>query len=167
LHNIRDSLLRLELPGFHIDAKLISEVVISTEKFTQDIIDVRNTLRENLSYRETLSYRDKTPSYREILSQKTSFYDIIRGANIKKSWSALNILLLRHIPDKRMLIKSVNDFIRLDDFYSKLAQRNSYIYSCIRNNHLIDDNDFLKLNKKCLELSEDALEKIDWSTYIK
>jgi hypothetical protein len=64
------------------------------------------------------------------------------------------------------MVASINDYIRLDDFFSKLAQLNSYIDSCFENNHLIDNLALLKLNKKCLDLAEDALEKIDWSVYI-
>ncbi len=65
------------------------------------------------------------------------------------------------IREKRGMINNINDYIRMDDFYSKLAERNSYI----RNNQAINDIEVVKLNKKCLELVEDALEKVDWSRY--
>jgi hypothetical protein len=67
--------------------------------------------------------------------------------------------------DKRRMISSVNDYTRVDDFYSKLVERNLYLMNVIANQP-IDDIALLKLNKKCLELAEDVLEKIDWSRYI-
>jgi hypothetical protein len=70
------------------------------------------------------------------------------------------------VRNKRRIISSINDYIRIDDFYSKLAERNSYIQNTMENNHLIDNIALLKLNKKCLELAENVLEKIDWSVYI-
>ena len=65
----------------------------------------------------------------------------------------------------RAIITSINDYMRIDDFYSKLAERNSYIENTTRNNRLIDNIILFKLNKKCLDLAEEALTKIDWSTY--
>ena len=62
--------------------------------------------------------------------------------------------------DKRILTNEINDYLRVDDFYSKLAERNSYI-----NKGVIDDIVLKKLNKECLDLAEAALEKIDWSKY--
>jgi len=60
------------------------------------------------------------------------------------------------------LIHEINDYLRVEDFYLKLAERNSYI----DNKKAIDDIALLKLNKKCLDLAEDALAKIDWSKYM-
>jgi hypothetical protein len=59
---------------------------------------------------------------------------------------------------KNEVISEINDYVRVDDFYSKLAERNDYIGA-------IDDTALKKLNKECLDLAEAALEKIDWSKY--
>jgi hypothetical protein len=67
--------------------------------------------------------------------------------------------------DKRRLINDIKDYIRVDDFYSKLIERDSYIRDKRNNTQDIDDIVLMKLNKKCLDLAEDALEKIDWSKY--
>ncbi|HEY7082590.1 MAG TPA: hypothetical protein VH500_23105 [Nitrososphaeraceae archaeon] len=61
----------------------------------------------------------------------------------------------------RKTISDTNDYLRIDDFYSKLVERNS----CIKNNQVIDDSVLEKLNRQCLELAENALEKVDWSKY--
>jgi hypothetical protein len=52
----------------------------------------------------------------------------------------------------------INDYVRVDDFYLNLTERNSYI-----NKGGIDNTELKKLNERCLELAQDALEKIDWS----
>jgi hypothetical protein len=67
---------------------------------------------------------------------------------------------------KHRIFNNMHDYVRIDDFYSKLTERQRYLISCIKNKHLIDDIALLKLNKKCLELAEEALTKIDWSKYI-
>jgi hypothetical protein len=61
----------------------------------------------------------------------------------------------------RKIIRDINDYIHVDDFYSKLVERNSYI----KNNQVIDDSELVELNRQCLELAENALEKVDWSRY--
>ena len=95
----------------------------------------------------------------ETLSARKIFFD--------KYWKELSGFKRYSVPIeyKHRMIRNVNDYIRIDDFYSKLAERNSYINSCIENKHLIDDTALLKINKKCLELAEEVLEKIDWSRY--
>jgi hypothetical protein len=104
---------------------------------------------------------------RQCLSNKQIFND--------KYWTEKSLLYFTELPKSYCLdiiamegykkIISINDYICINDFYSKLAERNSYINSCIENKHLIDDTALLKINKKCLELAEDALTKIDWSIY--
>lgn len=64
------------------------------------------------------------------------------------------------IKHKTEIIYEINDYLRVDDFYSKLAERNSYIKSAS-----IDDTALVKLNKECLDLAEYALKLIDWSKY--
>jgi hypothetical protein len=61
---------------------------------------------------------------------------------------------------KSEVINEMNDYVRIDDFYSNLAERSSYIIK-----GKIDNTKLMKLNEKCLELAEDALEIIDWSKY--
>jgi len=63
--------------------------------------------------------------------------------------------------DNRNLIREINDYIRVDGFYSKLVERNSYI----QNNSVINDFTLAELNRKCLELADDALTKVNWSKY--
>ena len=116
-----------------------------------EIIYVRKTLRINLSDKDLSS--DHTWTFNILDTEHHRVMKLIDKIFYAPVWA------------KHKLIKSVNDYTRIDDFYSKLAQRNSYIRSCIVNNYLIDDNDLLKLNKKCLELAEEVLEKIDWSRY--
>jgi hypothetical protein len=54
----------------------------------------------------------------------------------------------------------INDYLRVDDFYLKVAERDSYI-----NKGGIDNIELKELNERCLELARNALEKIDWSKY--
>jgi len=49
----------------------------------------------------------------------------------------------------------INDYLHLDDFYSKLAERNSYIKKSG-----IDNTELMKLKERCLELAQDTLEKL-------
>jgi hypothetical protein len=44
----------------------------------------------------------------------------------------------------RKTISDTNDYTRIDDFYSKLVERNSYI----KNNQAIDDSSLAKLNRQ-------------------
>lgn len=116
---------------------------------TQEMMDVRKALRETFSNKKIFSDKywttKRLPSY--------------------KYWTTRLLLptyasALLPITDKRRVVSDITDYMRIDDFYSKLAERNSSI-----NNNQIDDIALVKLNKKCLELVEDALEKIDWSKY--
>jgi hypothetical protein len=59
------------------------------------------------------------------------------------------------------LLTNVKDYIIVDDFYSKLGERDDYI----RKNQ-DTEIDLAEQNKRTLELAEDALEKIDWSKYM-
>jgi hypothetical protein len=54
----------------------------------------------------------------------------------------------------------IDDYLRVDDFYSKLAERNSYI-----NSGNTDDIALKKLNNECLDLAEVGLKIIDWGKY--
>ena len=67
---------------------------------------------------------------------------------------------LKVLKRKSKIISEMNDYLRIDDFYSKLAERNSYI-----NSGSIDDSILKELNRQCLDMVEDALEKIDWHKY--
>jgi hypothetical protein len=103
----------------------------------------------------------KTLSNKKIFSDKYWTTDQLSG---NKHWVDLSPSFYRiPITNKHRIIssRSINDYIRIDDFYTKLDERNSYI----ENNQTIDDIALLKLNKKCLELAEEALMKIDWSIY--
>ncbi len=102
---------------------------------TQEMMDVRKALRETLSNKTFKSHGSR-------LLLPTDTYALLPI-------------------DKRRVVSDINDYMHIDDFYSKLAERNSYI----NNNQAIDELALVKLNKKCLELVEDALEKIDWSKY--
>jgi len=66
---------------------------------------------------------------------------------------------LKMLKRKSKIISEMNDYLRVDDFYSKLAERNSYI------NSGNDDSVLKDLNKQCLDMVEDALEKVDWHKY--
>ena len=63
--------------------------------------------------------------------------------------------------DSHEIIREPDDYIRIDDFYSKLVERDSYI----KNNQVIDDFTLAELNRQCLELADNALEKVDWNKY--
>jgi hypothetical protein len=112
----------------------------------QEMMDVRRGFKDNILNKHVFSDRwwQKSPSelkkYYKSKSDRVTYY-AIRG--------------------NRNPIKDINDYIRIDDFYSKLRERNSYI----DNSQPIDDIALLKLNKNCLDLAEGALEKIDWSKY--
>jgi len=67
----------------------------------------------------------------------------------------------RYIKDKHKIFRETNGYIRIDDFYSKLVERDSYI----KNSQVINDFTLAELNRQCLELAEDALLKIDCSKY--
>jgi hypothetical protein len=111
---------------------------------TQEMMDVRKGLKDSLSNEKI--YRVSNNGWPR------------RGVVIIALWWWLKPLY----KDKRRIINDIKDYICIDDFYSKLAERNSYINDNVGN---IDDIVLLKLNKKCLGLAEDALEKIDWSKY--
>lgn len=61
----------------------------------------------------------------------------------------------------RKIFREVNDYRRIDDFYSKLADR----YLEMKPNPAIDDFRLAELNRQCLKLAENALEKVDWNKY--
>ena len=63
--------------------------------------------------------------------------------------------------NKHKVIREINDYIRVDDFYTKLAKRNSEI----KKNPTIENFELKQLNWQCLDLAENALTKIDWSKY--
>jgi hypothetical protein len=58
---------------------------------------------------------------------------------------------------KAGIIINVNDYVIIDDFYTNLKERNSYI----------DNNQgvLVKQNEDCLRLAKKVLEEIDWNKY--
>jgi hypothetical protein len=108
---------------------------------TQEMIVVRKELRESLSNSEIFSDEYWTTP---------AFFGRARRRYLPPP----------SVEQKRRRISNINDYMRIDDFYSILAERNSYIQ-----NQALDGAALVKLNKKCLELAENALEKIDWSKY--
>ena len=74
--------------------------------------------------------------------------------------------------DKSRLFKDMNDYLRINDFYSKSKERYlkskerySYRDGIFVSEQTIDDIALMKLNKECLELAEDALKNVNWSKY--
>lgn len=61
---------------------------------------------------------------------------------------------------KRQDIQYVGDYLLIDDFYSELRRRNSYLRDSI-----VDEAKVIKLNKTCLEAAEKTLKDIDWNKY--
>ena len=92
-----------------------------------------------------------------LLGQGTLEDTISRESFAKKGQYRGHLKMLKR---KSKIISEMNDYLRIDDFYSKLAERNSYI-----NSGSIDDSALKELNKQCLDTVEDALEKIDWHKY--
>ena len=89
--------------------------------------------------------------------------------NVCRDWPKMGFanygecrLYLYGIMDRRKVFSDINDYRRVDDFYSKLHERNSYVES---HTSAIDDIALRKLNKECLDLAEDALKNVDWSKY--
>jgi hypothetical protein len=117
----------------------------SHANITQDIMEVRKKLKANLSYADILLGREKEWG-RE---RKMLLPSITGGSKLRD----------------RDIITSINDYIVVDDFYSQVIERDSYIDSKFGNNQAIDDIALVTQNKTCLDLAEAALEKIDWSKY--
>ena len=63
-------------------------------------------------------------------------------------------------PKKAEDIQDVGDYLLIDDFYSELRRRNSYLRDSI-----VDEAKVIKLNKTCLEAAEKTLKDIDWNKY--
>ena len=114
------------------------------QRVIKEIRDVRKSLRAD-------------PFNKEILLVKPGHSDTAWAQPIR----GLRGFLLRRREDKRKKFISENDYTRIDDSYSKLTERNSYI----QNNQVIEDFTLAELNRQCLELAEDALTKTDWSKY--
>lgn len=61
---------------------------------------------------------------------------------------------------QRNAINNINDYLLVDDFYSELRKRNSYI-----RDSAIDESKLSELNKTCLLAAEKALKDIGWNKY--
>jgi hypothetical protein len=79
------------------------------EAITQEMMRVRRSIRNN-----PLSLEPFHDSWSE---------NTIPSAETDKQYGK-RLKLIRH---KRKIIKEINDYLRIDDFYWKLAERNSYI----------------------------------------
>ena len=63
---------------------------------------------------------------------------------------------------RKRFIEHINDYVKVDDFYNKLNERNSKF----EKEKDMSDQNVEKLNIECLELLEMALLMIDWKKYL-
>jgi hypothetical protein len=49
----------------------------------------------------------------------------------------------------------------IDDFYKKLAERNSFVLQPVSDRYKL-----ISLNDECFYLAEDALKNVDWKKYV-
>jgi hypothetical protein len=115
-----------------------------SQQVTEDLMQIRRSLRYN-------------PLARHIVPVANACW---QGGINYSYFFALGPTFKRHLSNDE-IINEIRDFVRIDDFYSKLVERNSYI----RNNQVINDFELAELNRQCLELAEDALTKVNWSKY--
>lgn len=110
----------------------------------------------DLTFPFTLSW-GVIPSYKRIL-----MLAYVRDYTTELWRKKIAFLFYLLVPvSTRRIITDIKDYIRIDDFYSTLAERDNYI----RYNQLTDDILLVKRNKKCLELAVTVLKKIDWIKY--
>lgn len=62
---------------------------------------------------------------------------------------------------KLQFIDKINSYLLLDDFYSKLAKRNSFLTT----NKSVEKDILMKYNKDCIGLADKALIRVDWPKY--
>jgi hypothetical protein len=126
------------------------------QQITKEMIEVRKSLRHNPLDPNTFESQDTFKSRWRWLPRPMP--RPITDSGVDTIWK----VRYSRTGDSHKIIKETNDYIRVDDFYSKLVERDSYIKN---NNQVIDDFTLAELNMQCLQLAEDALTKIDWSKY--
>jgi hypothetical protein len=132
--------------------KTIKSRKIFLQQITQEMMDVRKSLRH-----DQLSSDTTVTNLIWETGDLTRLYDFSSSWNLFRSYNRP----FRYIKDKHKIFRETNGYIRIDDFYSKLVERDSYI----KNSQVINDFTLAELNRQCLELAEDALLKIDCSKY--
>ena len=132
------------------------------QQITKEMIEVRKSLRHNLLDRYPFESRDTFlyPYESRWRWESRSRWDS-PFSGVDATWKEGAGNVLGRKLNSRKIINEINDYIRVNDFYSKLVERDSYI----KNNEVIDDFTLAELNRQCLELAEDALTKIDWNKY--
>ena len=76
-------------------------------------------------------------------------------------WSNMPINKRRHV------IKDINDYLLIDDFYSQLERRNQFVEKNVdkKESDLSRANTLSKLNESLLAAAENALNKVNWNKY--
>jgi len=111
-----------------------------------EIISARSNLKEHRDSTDPLSNRWKGPwrgpqsPFEWILDKR---YPMVQKVHVAK----------------RQL--NGTDYVRIDDFYKKLAERNSFVLQPVSDRYKL-----ISLNDECFYLAEDALKNVDWKKYV-
>jgi len=134
-------------------------------KITDQMLKVRRELKRNSYYDQTFPFTlPRKQGIADILADCFLFADIFNSDTQEMVWGEFAYCFFGFKVSKRRAINAVNDYIRIDDFYSELGIRDEYIRNTYEG--MPDKIAVLKKqNKKCLALVETALDGIDWSKY--
>jgi len=75
-------------------------------------------------------------------------------SNFPEKWTSISY------ETKRQIVGNISDYLLIDDFYTLLTKRNTYVI-----NNKIENNKLNQYIEKCIQFSEKALSGVDWKKY--
>jgi hypothetical protein len=140
--------------GFDYYSGIAYKVDLSVSSIIRDLMNTRKYLKNDILSKEVFPDEWKAQMYSVDIK------------DVKKELSTSVIKRKQKIERARKkIIKNVNDYLLIDDFFTRLNSRNRIVMDHVYGQAPLNNEALAKINKECYELTDEALKKIDWSKY--